>query len=98
MTLRKLLSLSVLLLLPVSCASLVAGTQDRPNSYQSLRQDQQRFPKDRQDYLDPTIGAQPPAPPRPSAAKPCQRQCGPGLRCDASGPVERCVADDGARK
>ncbi len=96
MTLRLPLSLSALLLLSASCAALV-DSRDRTSTYQDLRADQERNPKDPHNYLDPTIGATRPAPPPSGASKPCQRQCSPGLHCDASGPVERCVPDAPAK-
>jgi hypothetical protein len=93
---RLPLSLCALLLSMTSCAAFTTP-RERPNSYQDLRSEQDRTPKDRLNYLDPTIGAQRPPPPSNTAST-CQRQCGPGLRCDASGPLEQCVPIEPAKK
>lgn len=83
-----------LALVATACSSLSPASPGRPNSVTSLKSTQQPQSKDPHDFVsDPTIGNNPPPPTTPE--KPlCQRECGLGTHCDASGLVERCVSNE----
>ena len=76
-----------------ACSTLSPDSSGRPNSASAMKTSQQDQPKDPHDFVrDPTIGSDPP---QNTAEKPlCHLQCGPNMRCDTSGIVERCVRDE----
>ena len=84
-------------LLVTSCAAPSAGSSSQPNVSHAMQDSRQAQPKDPHDYVnDPTIGTNPP---QDTEKKPvCRLQCGPGMHCDASGFVERCVPDEERRR